>query len=410
MADDNNGVAGLAIGIVIAIGSVVVGAEEFVRGKIRKGAERKRQKQVTEGWNASLTPVMLPPESFIQTVEKNNALSQLVSIPLSKEEQEDWKPFILSSLGQLGYGAAAAASFNGLLQCDIPVSQLFAAKGATGQLRGFSMVDGKISQQGKFQQVSLGHVAPLLIYQALSVVTSQYYQNIIAKRLNDLTQKVDRLALYLQAEDKAQLKNAYDKLKEFSQQSSFSDLDWKALEEISDRMNVIRYKCQDLLSNVNLGIEHEGTDFAEAESKIAQLNSSCFFIYLDIARCAEVLYFSANVLLVKAATASGAPEDIISKYQNRLSLDFWSSYAEKFGKVKNDVIGYVSLAEKSAWFNKKKIEALLPEVEGQFNTQFCEFKKVSESLDKPLRVYLAINEKGEVVQYKAIDPDDAVTV
>lgn len=357
-----------------------------------------------------MIPVISPGTATFDHIGDESYLDNLSKVNLTEKEQEEWKAFAFDALGQMGYDMALANSFNGLLKCDIPISQLYAVKGGYGQVRGFAMADGKFSQQGIFEQVSLKQVTPLLVFQALSVVTSQYYQNIISNQLEGITGQVDLLAKYLQADDKAWLSLAYSKLKEYSEQRSFSELDRKSLEEISDRMDVIRLKCRELLSGIDVTIGYSWSDLNEVKEKIQKLNDSHFFTFLDMARCAEALYYCSNVLLVKASVLMGQPDDIVSKYKGRLSLDFWKDYAEKFSHIRHDVLDYIERSKQSAWFNKEKIAAVLPDIEDSFNKEVEAFQRLASSLDRPVTVFLALDEDGRVLRYKELGPDEAEVV
>ncbi len=357
-----------------------------------------------------MIPVIPHGMATFDHIRDESNIDNLSKVSLSEKEQKEWKAFAFDALGQMGYDMALANSFNGLLKCDIPISQLYAVKGGYGQVRGYAMSDGKFSQQGIFEQVSLKQVTPLLVFQALSVVTSQYYQNLISNQLEGITGKVDLLAKYLRAEDKAWLSLAYSKLKEYSEQRSFSELDRKSLEEISDKMDVIRLKCRDLLSGIDVTIGYSWSDLSEAEEKKQKLYDSNFFTFLDMARCAEALYYCSNVLLIRASVLMGQPDDIVSKYQGRLSLDFWKEYAEKFSHVRHDVLNYIERSKESAWFNKERIAEILPDLKDQFNKEVDAFQKLADSLDRPVTVFLSLDEDGRVIRYKEIGPDEAEAI
>ena len=394
----------------VILATMIAAIEEAARRAIRTKANKVRQEKVSKSWKEDMIPDIHPGMATFDHVSGKSYTDSLIKVDLTEKEQEAWKALAFDALGQMGYDMALVKSFDGLLKCDIPISQLFAVKGGYGQVRGFALTDGKFSQQGIFENVSLKQATPLLVFQALSVVTSQYYQNIISNQLEGITGKVDLLAEYLQAEDKSWLSLAFSKLKEYGEQRSFSELDRKSLEEISDRMNLIRKKCRDLLSGIDVTISYSWTDLSEVESKIRKLNDSHFFTFLDMARCAEVLYYSANVLLVRASVLMGQPDDIVSKYRGRLSLDFWKEYAQKFSQIRHGVLNYIERSQKSAWFNKERIAELLTDMEDKFNKEFDAFQRTTGSLDRPVTLFLALNEDGKVIRYREIGPDEAEAV
>ena len=88
-------------------------------------------------------------------------------------------------------------------------------------MRGFVMSEGKISKQASLSETGLGNVAPLLVYQYIAAVTSQYYQHIITEKLISIDNKLDIIISVLSADDRAKLKVAYNRFVELSKKTTY---------------------------------------------------------------------------------------------------------------------------------------------------------------------------------------------
>lgn len=107
-------------------------------------------------------------------------------------------------------------------------------------MRGFIMTDGKISKHASFSEIGLSNVAPLLVYQCMAAVTSQYYQQIITERLNAIDIKLDNIIKILTADDRAKLKVAYNRFIELNKKSTYDIADKQIVSEFSGYVEIVR--------------------------------------------------------------------------------------------------------------------------------------------------------------------------
>ena len=62
-------------------------------------------------------------------------------------------------------------------------------------------------------------MAPLMVFQCMAAVTSQYYQQVIFERLNAIDNKLNHIIEFLAADDRAKLIVSYNRFVELSQKT-----------------------------------------------------------------------------------------------------------------------------------------------------------------------------------------------
>ena len=156
-------------------------------------ARRNRQIKIQERVNASLPEkvkkdLSVDDKNIQLTILDNNSvdLEYYQGSSISENEINEWKSLISTIGGETAKTALTAFSFNGLLKCDVPLKDLCKVKGNPEAMRGLVMNDGRISKQASFTKAGVSSVAPLLVFQCMAAVTSQYYQHIITERLNTI--------------------------------------------------------------------------------------------------------------------------------------------------------------------------------------------------------------------------------
>lgn len=171
----------------------VTGAcEEVFRNEFRRIGQKKLQERVDASVPAPVKKEKAVDNENIQlTILNDNSvnLDLFRESPMSENEVNEWKSLISALVGENSKNALTAISFNGLLKCDVPLKDLCRVVNDPGSLRGMVISGGKISKQASFSVAGLGNVAPLLVYQCMAAVTSQYYQQIITERLNSIEKK-----------------------------------------------------------------------------------------------------------------------------------------------------------------------------------------------------------------------------
>lgn len=320
-------------------------------------------------------------------------------LPISENEAEAWKALISTIGGETAKVAMTASVFDGLLKCDVPLKDLCRIKDNPEAMRGMVMNNGKISKHASFSEANLSNVAPLLVYQCMAAVTSQYYQHIITERLNAIDVKLDNIIKILAADDRAKLKVSYNRFVELSKKNTYDIVDKQIASEFSGYVEIIREKYRDLLFNIScFNINYQWSDKKEAELKIQALQNSHYFDYLDMTMQAEALIFIASAISMRVAKYLGNDEDV-KIYASRMNLDYWNNYVDQFNKIKHDVVKYLELEADASWIQKKSIIAMK-------NEQLNRFDKVEESMLKLQRQfeyktvqYIKVQDNGKLKKY-----------
>lgn len=389
--------------LVYTIGVVVIGTgEEYVRKLLRKNGEKKLQKRVNASAPAPLKKDLSVADDHIQlTVLKDNNvdLVHCQESPMNENEANEWKAFISTLGGETAKTVLTASAFNGLLKCDVPLKDLCRIKNNPEAMRGMVMNDGKISKHASFSEAGLGNVAPLLVYQCMAAVTSQYYQQIITEKLINISTKLDNIIKILAADDQAKLKVAYNRFVELSKKNTYDIADKLIISEFSGYVEIIREKYRILLSGINcFNVNYKWSDKKEAVHKIQSLQDSQYFDNLDMVMQAEVLTFIASTISIKVAKYLGNDEDV-KIYTDRMNLDYWNNYVDQFNRIKHDVIKYLELEANASWMQGKSITTMKDKQLKRFNDFEESMLKLQRQFEYRTVQYIKVQENGELKKY-----------
>ena len=240
----------------------------------------------------------------------------------------------------------------------------------------------------------------------MSVITSQYYLQVITERLCTIDQKLDEILNFLSAGDTSNLQVAYDYLLELNSKTSFDIADKTNVLNLSKSIEGTRVKYKGFLTNIKeLNIESKNKDIEEAKSKILRLKDSHYFDYLEVVMKSEVLSYIANVVSLKIAKSMNSTEDT-EIFMKKLSLNYWNTYQDQFERLRYDVITYLELAAKDSWFESKKIQRMKKEQEAIFDEIKDLLVDMQNNLDRRIVQYLKVDKDGSIKKYMMIDQDN----
>lgn len=387
------------IGTIVV--AVVAPIEEVARRVLRKKGQKELQKRVDETAPTHvIKDVSISDEAQITISDESNLdLTEYQEVLISDEESIEWKSLISTLSGETVNTTMKTSAFNGLLKCDVPLRDLCRAKDNPVAMRGIIINDGKISKQASFSEAGLDNAAPLLAYQLMAAVTSQYYQQVITEKLNSIVGKIDNLIVLLEADDRAKLKAAYDCFMRLNIKSSYDIADKQILAQSSRDVDIIREKYSDLLSKIErLDIDYKWSDKEESVLKIKKLQESRYFDYLEMAMHAESLTFVASVISVKVANYLDNEEDA-KIYVERMNLDYWNNYIEQFHRIKHDVINYLEEEAHTSWFQGKGITSLKDEQEKKFEKVESSMLNLQRQFDYKITQFIKVQDDGAIKKY-----------
>lgn len=384
--------------IVVAVGTSL---GEVVRRILRRKGQKELQKRVDE---TAPTPVIMDAsisdEVQITIADESDIdLTEYQEVLMSDEESNEWKSLISTLSGETVKTAMTTSAFNGLLKCDVPLRDLCRAKDNPVAMRGIIINDGKISKQASFSEAGIDNASPLLAYQLMATITSQYYQQVMLERLNSIDAKIGNIIEILEADDRAKLKVAYNRFVELSKKSTYDIADKQILSEFSGYVEIVSEKYKELLSKINsLNVEYKWSDKEEAELKIHKLQESHYFEYLEMAMQADSLTFIASVISVKVARYLNNEEDA-KIYADRINLDYWNNYVGQFCALKHDVIKYLELEAESSWIQGKAIKSLKSEQEKKFDSVKTLMLNLQRQFDYNTTLFIKVQDDGSIKKF-----------
>ena len=384
--------------IVVAVGTSL---GEVVRRILRRKGQKELQKRVDETAPAHvIMGVSISDEVQITIADESDIdLTEYQEVLMSDEESTEWKSLISTLSGETVKTTMTTSAFNGLLKCDVPLRDLCRVKDNPDAMRGMIINDGKISKQASFSETGINAAAPLLVYQFMAAITSQYYQQVITEKLNAIVARIDNLIVLLEADDRAKLKAAYDCFMRLNKKSSYDIADKQILAQSSRDVDIIREKYGDLLSKIErLDIDYKWSDKEESVLKIKKLQESRYFDYLEMAMHAESLTFVASVISVKVANYLNNEEDA-KIYVGRMNLDYWNNYIEQFHRIKHDVIKYLDEEAHASWFQGKAITSLKDEQKRIFEKVETSMLNLQRQFDYKTTQFIKVQEDGTIKKY-----------
>lgn len=276
--------------------------------------------------------------AIVQQEKKNELLPIITDVsPDCKQKMDfsnDSERVIASELlGQAMQTGLLVESYSGLLKCNIELSEL--AKSNDGLYRGFKVSNGKITQQGKFMEVSIPK--PLIAFQVLSFITGQYYQHCITQRLDEIKCGVSEILKMMDKSDEAEFKSAYDYFDLLLGWNHYRPEDYNNAVAYNLKLDKLRNKYQGMVNDVKLDVGMSYvSNWKEAKSWVEALQSSRFMTYMKMHYYSELLYYISCVVLINMYSSIGE-ERRVKDYMKKLNPDFGSVCADKYHYIKGIV-------------------------------------------------------------------------
>ena len=239
------------------------------------------------------------------------------------------KSAISSAIGGIApVGSLIAANPHGLFTATINPTLL--TKFGDGTFS--TMIHGSrgIVQNAGYQAVSGTVFAPLLIFQAVSIVTGQYYLNGITKQLDSIDRKIERLVKLHHLERLAKIHYSVSLAKKLSSINHPNIEDMLSLKMMQNEIGVIHEECMHHLSTLNLddltSLEKWRTS-AKLEELLSKVNEASFDFYLNMAITTdEVLHLITIIEIVLNSRMSDHLDNRAKRLGELLQeVDSWDS-------------------------------------------------------------------------------------
>ena len=387
-------------GIVVLVSFLTAIGLGVLADKIDRHINQKERQKKVDNTPVKITTSFVVPEASADLVHVSKE-ALLGKHKLSETELQEFKSFMSSAGGQVLQAALTAKGTADLLKCNIPISELYKINGNPDQLRAFVLKDGKFDQQAILSPAGLKSIAPLLVFQCMAAVTSQYYQQVITERLDEINDKLDRLMQRIEIQDRAKMQSCYLAVAELYNKSLYDMADKTRADRCHDDLCALLLQYRELVKAVppsKLKISSKITDYAEARAKVKALEDSHYFIHLEDALCAETLLLFANVVRWQIAKFNKNEKEM-NNMAKSLEFNIMKNYATSFAGIKHDVLGYIDECWKEATLKREEIQNLRVETEKRFRMAEQQIIQTANVLNPNLTTYFRFLPDGESEVY-----------
>lgn len=355
--------------------------------------KRKREKSIPKKVEKSeATELQIPHEKESVIVPG----TEVAKVALTEQDRE----FAANLLSQFVEQGIEKASFTGLLTCDVDISGLIPS--ADGCYRGLikDPINGDIS--GAVQLSEVGIPTPLLVFQLASMITGQYYQEILTRHLESIDAKLDYIVDTLETNKESKIKTCYKTVKRLWKTDTYNDPDISSIERNRDEMysglEATRAMIRKIVPNAKRGF----SDKEEVKNWVAFLDSSRFFYHMELACHYERLYHACTLLLIKAyqndpKRAEGYCEDLKDLKVGRNEIQ------KKYHEVKVVVTENIKELSRVCLLGEDKIEKHLEELSDEFERIENLYKETQKEQELP--PYLLKFTNGELTNKYIIRND-----
>lgn len=381
---------GKEVVVISTVAAATVGAVASpIIAQIERYKNKKKREVIIPGKvkNTSATELLVINKS--EKLIEDDAEKRRVKV------SEDDKEFAKSLLSQLVEKGIETSSYTGLLTCNVDISSL--AKTTDGAYRGFCLgQDGRILEQAKFREISVP--TPMLVFQLASIITGQYYQHILTKRLESMDSKLQEVINILEADDKGRILADYNRLAELWELSSYDVSQKKEISDIRRDMDKGRQKMWNLIKDINPKVKRGLSDKEEAKNWMTFFENSRFGLRMELACCYEKLYFASTLLTIKAYKNE---EKEIEIYYNALcnQKDVWRKYSEKYHEIKVILTENIKELSKECWIGKDSIRTYKKNLSSEFKRIEKLYKCTQEELFIPLLIQLEFSKNELIGKY-----------
>jgi len=241
--------------------------------------------------------------------------------------------------GATQLGSVAAANPNGLFTATVNPTLL--TKFGDGTFS--TMIHGSkgIVQNAGYQAASASVFAPLIVFQAASIVTGQYYLHGINKQLESIDKKIERLVNLHHVERLAKIRYSVSLVKKLSRINHPNIEDMISLKMMQNEIGIIHEEYVHQLSTLNLDdLKSSGkwNTFAKLEELYSKVNDASFDFNLNMAITTdEILHLITIVELVLNSRMSDHVENRAMRLGELLKeVRGWDSkefYRARFGNT-----------------------------------------------------------------------------
>ncbi len=276
-------------------------------------------------------------------------------------------------------GSVAVANPNGLFTATVNPTSL--TKFGDGTFS--TMIHGPqgIVQNAGYQAASASVFAPLIVFQAMSIVTGQYYLQGITKQLGSIDKKIEQLVQLHHVERLAKIRYCVHLLKKLHGINHPNIEDMMSLKMMQNEIGIIHEEYVHHLSTLDLDDLRNSEKWktsAKLEELYAKVHDASFDFNLNMAITTdEILHLITIIEIVLNSRMSDHVENRAKRLGELLKeVSIWDSkefYQARFGDT--SVADFYSTAiekaqeiyDKAIWgnFGKEKVSSAISEFKGK---------------------------------------------
>lgn len=338
-------------------------------------------------------------------------------IPMSEEQKRD--VYNALSVGAAGTNSAVLGNaLSGLYRATADPSTLMQL--SSGGVGSAVMDGGKIVGQAGFKSAGLAAAAPVVIFQAMSIVTGQYYLNDIKKQLKQLNSRIEKLIQMQESANRGEIDAIAILLRQLDSQKYYSVDDLLLLRQkmidvqsmyfnYVEQMKIIAQdssleamiregKFQRNSKQIKNTIkEYNNQDFGY----LAQMANGCYQIYTMM----ELLYFK---ILAQLPDNSGANIEKMERIIAEFSSTEQQEHIALFEKVEKRVLTFVETKADDAFLGRDKAIKLKCSLSKDFHDIDKSFEneelnaikmKIAEPFKKEQEIYYDLSIPGKASIY-----------
>ena len=326
--------------------------------------------------------------------------NKLEKIKISDQTRLQYETMFSNVLGEALKLGLQVQSFHGLLKCDIPIACLANVQGNSELLRGYALgANGKIIQQAQFSQVGLSAMTPLIVFQCMAFLTSQYYQHHIFKKLEKIEKSLNLLINWELNEAKGTILWNVKDLLRISRKKSPKDLDLETIYQIIKTVGIIATKFGDSLNSLfenEFSTEFKWIDFSKAEEKVSLLQEHRYHESVRLVINAYKTIILASYIGLKIGLEMKDQDAVqyFCSYFYTDSLKFINEVRNKHFISKHFILKYLEGQKSKAIIKKNSLSKLIEHISKEFEIDEKEVSDLSSLMDKKTECFIERDSKS----------------
>lgn len=383
---------------------------------VHKELNFPQESSVVESKQAIILPKLNIGSLELSSVDMSVLPKNYSVIPMDKSQKEN--AYNALSVGLGGTSTAVQGKIiSGLYRATADPATLM--KLSSGGLGSAVVNNGKIVGQAGFSAAGAAAAAPIVIFQTLSIVTGQYYLNVIKKEIKQLNSRIEKLIQMQESSNRGKLDSAYFFICQLERQNAYSFDDLVILRHVIleiqslyfnyiEQLKIIAQKQSldamlkegKFTSNANL-IKKSIEEFHSQDfGYLVQMASNCYQVY----SLAEVVYFK---ILAMTNDSTGANIPKIEFLLSEFNSDSTPEHVAILSEVKDKVLLYIKDKANNASIKKDKAKNQEASLSNEFDSVKSNIESDTKALKELKKRVIEPFKEQRVIYYDLTVPGEA---